>query len=529
MRLLERQAGLVSAVASAFIIEVNSKLKPDPRDETVALLRVLIYKVDNTTFGGDVPTLPQWTGPSRTMIHVQAMLLASLTASLFAAFLAMLGKQWLDRYASTDMRGTVIEQGQSRQQKLDGVIAWYFDHVMESLTLMLQVALLLFGCAHSRYLWDVDITIASVVVGVTSLGLISYIFTIVAGAAWEGCPYQTPVSGALRYVCSIPHSVFASPAVLALFQASEVFRIVWFNARHYRPRWSRCNVVRFLGALAREIPPALITDISQVGRAMFRALVASTAGAHHFFHNAYNWSRGTPSTPVQESNHQMAPLNVRCISWTLHVSPDKDIHLATFKHLLSIPDLAHFDPTLVLDCFRIFTGCFNVNYGSVVVTEGSEQLAIWSAGGFLRALLHLFVTDPTPGVAADLRRSYAAASLAIHPDRPITKLPPPVRDISLTFVRRSWDLREVWRDHHRPPSQECSALARDISKAALVTYQWTQPGKVPRWILRIALHYLSLDPPLPPSAIANCLQVVAIDLGCDVPDIDTVDERYVRI
>jgi len=165
------QAGLFSAVTSAFIIEVHSHLQPDPNDETTTLLRVLIHKVDNTTFGNDPPTIPQWTGPPQTIVHVQAMLLASLAASLLSAFLAMLGKQWLNRYVSTDMRGTAIERSQNRQRKLDGVVTWYFDHVMDALPLMLQVALLLLGCALSRYLWGIDITVASVVLSVTLLGI----------------------------------------------------------------------------------------------------------------------------------------------------------------------------------------------------------------------------------------------------------------------------------------------------------------------------------------------------------------------
>ena len=112
--------------------------------------------MDNTTFGGDIPSLPQWTGAPRATIYVQAMLYASLAASLFSAFLAMLGKQWLNRYALTDMRGTAVERSQDRQRKLGGIIAWYFEHVMESLPLMLQFALLLLGCALSRYLWDIN-------------------------------------------------------------------------------------------------------------------------------------------------------------------------------------------------------------------------------------------------------------------------------------------------------------------------------------------------------------------------------------
>ncbi|KAF9780472.1 hypothetical protein BJ322DRAFT_1011907, partial [Thelephora terrestris] len=87
-------AGLFSTVTSAFIIGIDSKLQPDPGDETVALLRLLIYKINSTTFGSDAPTLPRWNGPPPVMVHVQAILFASLFASLLAAFLAMLGKQW---------------------------------------------------------------------------------------------------------------------------------------------------------------------------------------------------------------------------------------------------------------------------------------------------------------------------------------------------------------------------------------------------------------------------------------------------
>ena len=100
-------------MTSAFITQVQPELQPDPNDETAALLRVLIHKIDNTTFGGDVPALPQWTGPPRRIIQVQCLLYASLSVSLFSSFLAMLGKQWLNRYASIDVRGSAIERSQN--------------------------------------------------------------------------------------------------------------------------------------------------------------------------------------------------------------------------------------------------------------------------------------------------------------------------------------------------------------------------------------------------------------------------------
>ena len=126
------------------------------------------------------------------IVEVQAVLFASLAASLLSALLAMLGKQWLSRYASIDVRGSAIERSQNRQRKLDGIIGWYFDYVLESLPLMLQAGLLLPGCALSRYLWDVNATVGSVVVGITSCGVLFFLFIVIAGAASRRCPYQTP-------------------------------------------------------------------------------------------------------------------------------------------------------------------------------------------------------------------------------------------------------------------------------------------------------------------------------------------------
>ena len=75
---------------------------------------------------------------------------------------------------------------------------WYFHLLMESLPLMLRLALLLLGCALSRYLWDLQRTVSGVVIGITSLGVLFYISIVVAGALYASCPYQTPGSQIIR-------------------------------------------------------------------------------------------------------------------------------------------------------------------------------------------------------------------------------------------------------------------------------------------------------------------------------------------
>ena len=293
-------------MTSAFIIEVDSQLQPDPGDETAALLRVLIYKIDNTTFGNDIPMLPQWIGPPCMLVHVQVILFASLAASLLSAFLAMLGKQWLNHYQSTGMRGTAMARSQDRQRKLDGINAWYFHAVMESLPLMLQGALLLLGCALSLYLWGVDTIIASVVLGITSFGLLSYLFIIIAAVATDSCPYQTPGSQLLRYLGPKIRNALAVIASTLKGTARITMDIAWYCLFG----WSRTNIRSFCG-LVFEVLLAIVAYTCYLSRALFQALVALPT---RVYYRVDHLLRGTPEGPPTSQN---TVLDLRCVSWTL--------------------------------------------------------------------------------------------------------------------------------------------------------------------------------------------------------------------
>ena len=475
--LTQSQAGLFSAVTSAFIINIQSQLQPDTGDETVALLRVLIFKVDNTTFGNDTPTLPQWTGPPHAIIQVQAILYASLAVTLLSAFLAMLGKQWLNRYASTDMRGTAVERSQNRQRKLDGLVAWYFNHVMESLPLMLQIALLLLGCALSRYLWEINTTVASVVLGVTLFGIVFYLFIVVAGATSETCPYQTPGSYVLRYL---------GPKVQSILQSA-------------------------------------FSDIASVFRNAFEEPEA--LGTAELIERLYQTWRSP--TSEQGLDQQTTVLDLRCISWILQTSLDKAIRLPTLKHLVTMVVLPDFDPTLVAGCFGVFIGSINVSNRKMVITQGLDELVALSAICFLRAFHHLSDVDSTSSVLEDVRRRH-------HRIFPVGT---DFRGLPFYYamakihglVNQTWNPSHAQWDNYRPSAQEHIQVARDIAEAARVEYEQSQHQKVPRWILRFALRSLSLDPP--PPVIADCLSIIATDLGCDISNIApvTLDERYVHI
>ena len=532
------QAGLFSAVASAFIIEVHSHLQPDPNDDTAALLRVLIHKIDNTTFGNDPPALPQWTGPPRTIVQVQAILLASLAASLLSAFLAMLGKQWLNRYVATDIRGTAIERSQNRQRKLDGVVTWYFDHVMEALPLMLQAALLLLGCALSRYLWDINTTVASVVIAVTSFGMIFYVFIIVAGAVYESCPYQTPGAHYLRHtILTILPSAFRSVVrKLFTFFSSELRFLA--GASYSRPLLAKLPIMRYrrvgtatLGFIL-QVFGALIMDICYLVplnilaaflRTMWQLVAAPVRTGYRWFFTTSHQKRGLEQQTIM--------LDLRCISWMLQTSLDKAVHLSTLKHFATMVTLADFDPALVSGCFDVLIGCIKVdaNNPNVAIMQGLEQLAAVSAICFLRTFHHLSLLDSGSSVVKDIRKRYTRV-FPIETDfrglpfyYTITKIH--------TLAYRFWNPRHFQWDECRPSTQECVSFTRSMAEVAQGLYnRQTQRRKIPRWILRFVLYSLSLHSVPPMSAVADCLLIIAIDLGCDVSDAGSTasDERCVH-
>ena len=479
------------------------------------------------------------------IVEVQAVLFASLAASLFAAFLAMLGKQWLNRYESVDMRGSAIERSQNRQRKLDGIVSWYFNYAMESLPLMLQAALLLLGCALSRYLWEINATVASVVLGTTMFGVLFYLFIVVAGAVFLSCPYQTPGSHILRHIPDIPrytghtfrhilnifccifhvfhripdafHRIPQYPRVLRSFLHDEslVYGVLveamgQLKEAHHSP----CKLVISLLFILL-LPICLVVDPC---RAIVWLLVAPS-------HRVRLWLQ-------QESKRQVAMLDQHCILWTLWISLDEPIRLLALNYLATMTS-ADVDPTLIVDCFNILFGCIRVNDYKAAITQGSEQLAAVSAQCCFQMLPHLIAIHPTPRVYENIRQRHIRTFLpwtnfehlpvlgAIHTE--LCSGPHADR-----LDRRMATKQMRWEDH-KLSGDEHVAIARVLAKLSQVKYQRSGREKVPRWLLRFVLHSLSQSPLPPTSVVIDCLSIAAIDMGYDSSTTTTtLDERCVR-
>ena len=189
---------MFSAVSSSFVIDIQTKLEPDPNDVTAAYLRAILLTLNSSATLGELPAPPTpWSGPADELVVVTDLMYASLLLSLLAAFVAMLGKQWLNRYLR-DTGGSIAERCGDRQRKRNGIEKWPFELFIESLPVMLQIALLLLAVGLSRYMWTINVSVASTILGLTAFGVGFFMLIVVAGTSSYECPFQTPASLALR-------------------------------------------------------------------------------------------------------------------------------------------------------------------------------------------------------------------------------------------------------------------------------------------------------------------------------------------
>jgi len=92
----------------------------------------------------------------------------------------------------------MIERCGDRQRKCDGLGKWPLHFFVESLPVMLQIALLLLVCGLCRSMWSINTLVAYTLITLTGLGVGFYVAIVIAGMSSYACPFQTPASTTLR-------------------------------------------------------------------------------------------------------------------------------------------------------------------------------------------------------------------------------------------------------------------------------------------------------------------------------------------
>jgi len=111
------------------------------------LVSAILLTLNRSAILGDTSAVPPVQGdPPSEIVTVTCLMYANLMISLLATFVAMLDKQWLNRYPRNS-GGSMIERCGDRQRKCDGLEKWSLHFFVEGVPITLQAALLLLACS----------------------------------------------------------------------------------------------------------------------------------------------------------------------------------------------------------------------------------------------------------------------------------------------------------------------------------------------------------------------------------------------
>jgi len=497
---------LFSAVTSAFIIDVQSDLKPDFEELNHTLLKIVASAALGNVPTGAVAALSEWNGPDDTIVHVQAILYSSLSTSLLAAFFAMLGKQWLNRYASVEP-GSVIDRGRQRKHKMDGMTTWRFSLVMECLPFMLQIALLLLGYALSNYLFFINRVVSSALIGFTTFGLLFYLLITSAATLSYNCPFQTPVSLTLRFLIGFDNE---HRRYLKRFRRWFGRILTWMKKRQRRPRSSGLNVLgRFCGS-----------DGNNRG----------TSSGNGFGEPI---ELHVPTQPPPLFSKEIRwdwdgyVVDSDCIAWAFEMPMDMDLTMATARFISEITWHAGTRAIPVERLYDTLLKCFDHSSGSPILKPALRDHAYFSA----KALTHVAIQHKCFG--SESNKAAFESILSRHQimgDKHYEG--DPDLEATLGIIDRIFgdgDFKPLCWENFRFTIPHHTWMGRILLYRAWDALR--KGGPLPDDTKEFILRSLRLDPPPPGAVVADCLFIIGLVLGIKlhIDDLLITDKRWVRI
>lgn len=198
------QAGLFSAVLTAFVVETYTLLQPDSSATTNQLLA---YQVSSQVPTAHIPSAINTTIssfinagsfiPSTSARWINVSLFLSLTLSLAAAFFGILAKQWLREYMRWNSPlGSPRENVLVRQIRFEAWESWNLAATISTIPALLEIAMILFLIGVVILLWTLDNVVAIVVTISVLLFLSAAVAFTILPLFYRKCPYKSPTAWA---------------------------------------------------------------------------------------------------------------------------------------------------------------------------------------------------------------------------------------------------------------------------------------------------------------------------------------------
>ena len=235
------QAGLFSAILTAFNVPSYPLLQPASSDQTAAILlqisaQLASFSINPAFVNSTQPsfsTVPHMapSQPARYLIWLNSLWFTSLVLSLSSATVGIMVKQWLKEYNS-QLFGTSQRVAWRRQYRLNNLRRWHVPTIIKAIPVLLLMALVLFLIGLVILLFHLQRTVASIVAVPTATLLFFLAFTTLAPTFSETCCYEAPQAAIGGFICGCVIAIVLTPltAIGLLFCAVELGLIVGLTA-----------------------------------------------------------------------------------------------------------------------------------------------------------------------------------------------------------------------------------------------------------------------------------------------------------
>ncbi|KAI5825478.1 hypothetical protein K523DRAFT_365652 [Schizophyllum commune Tattone D] len=192
----EGKTGLFSAVVTTLVVQSSQALQPDATEKNMAILSHVLLFIQ--PYGSAMHTAPfsivtDTLRPSSMDYWGNRFWFISLALSLFAAFMAVLIRQWVHEYERA-VAGHAKHRVLVGQYRYSGMKRWRVPFIVALLPMMLHLALLFFFVGLILFVFKLDRSMAWALAAFTIFFYSLYLLTTILPMIFVDCPYQTPVS-----------------------------------------------------------------------------------------------------------------------------------------------------------------------------------------------------------------------------------------------------------------------------------------------------------------------------------------------
>ncbi|KAI0287306.1 hypothetical protein BC826DRAFT_972305 [Russula brevipes] len=195
-------SGLFSAIVTAFLIDSYKGLQPDfgsANTNLTAQVAILLARSTNQTD----PVLPPMPTPNSQTAYltINVLWFLSLTCSLLCALAATLVQQWSRTYLQgTEERFNPHQRTRMRTYLQQGVQKFHFSELVDAIPMLLHVALFLFFTGLLVFLFNLDTTLARILLVFIVPAFFLYALLTTLPVFFYDCPYKTPLTSILSYL-----------------------------------------------------------------------------------------------------------------------------------------------------------------------------------------------------------------------------------------------------------------------------------------------------------------------------------------